>query len=55
MESEVATCEHGLQVGLPNTSDPRECQECDFCPSCNRVTKFTGEFCSRCGYEWGTH
>lgn len=48
----VVTCEHGKLVGLPNVTDVRECQECDWCPACGQVRRFEGEACSSCGYVW---
>lgn len=49
----TARCEHGLVVGLPDPSDPRECQACDWCRKCETVRRFDGEACTTCGYVWG--
>jgi hypothetical protein len=51
--AEAGVCEHGKLVGLDNPQDPRECQDCDWCPRCEAVRKYDGETCATCGQVWG--
>ena len=49
----MTTCRaHGLPMGA-EWQTFEQCQSCDWCPVCERVTEWEGEVCLDCGGTWG--
>jgi len=48
--AQAQLCEHGL---VTDADDDDGCPECDFCYTCERITRWREESCTGCGRVWG--
>lgn len=48
----AVACAHGLLFSA-ETTIAEECQQCDWCPTCEGIREYDGETCTACGYVWG--
>ena len=48
------TCTHGIDFDKAGVNTARECPQCEYCDTCNKLSVWNGQYCTDCGRIWGT-